>query len=247
MANQVLKDARLWIGAYNLSGDANSLALDHSAEQQDDTVIADVARSRTPGLKAVALQCEGFWNSGAAGGGFLDELLHDSLALADVPVTVCPIAGAVEGDRAFTFLAELAEYQRRAPVGEMFRFSAGAEGRGIPLIRGQLLEPGISARVATGNGVGWQLGALSASQRMYAALHVLTVSGTTPSLTAKVQSSATQGGAYADRITFGAKTTAGYEWSSVAGAVTDTWWRAQWTITGTTPSFLFVVAAGILG
>ncbi len=245
MANQVLKDARLWIGAYSLSGDANSLALDFSAEQQDDTVLEDSARSRTPGLKAIALQCEGLWNSGAAGGGFLEELLHDNLALTDVPVTVCPIAGAAEGDRAFTFLAELADYQRQAQVGELFRFSAGAEGRGIPLLRGQLLNN--ATKTASGNGTGWQLGALSSSQRLYAALHVLTVSGTSPSLTVKVQSSATQGGTYTDRVTFSAKTAAGYDWGSVAGAVTDTWWRANFTISGTTPSFAFVVAAGILG
>lgn len=244
MANQILKDARLWIGAYNLSGDGNSLALDFSAEQQDDTALEDVARSRLAGLKAVALQAEGFWNSGAAG--FLDELLHDSMGLADVPVSVCPIAGAAEGDRAFTFLADLADYERRGTVGELFRFSAGAEGRGIPLIRGNLLHN--NTRTASGSGAGSQIGALSATQRLYAALHVLTVSGGSPSLTVKVQSDDSAGfSSPIDRITFAAKTAAGYEWASVAGAVTDDYWRANWTISGSTPSFAFVVVAGILG
>lgn len=242
MANQVLKDARLWIGAYNLSGDANALVLEHLAELQDDTVLADVARSRISGLKGVALQCEGLWNAGA---GEIDAPLHDDLGLADVPVTVCPIAGAAEGDKAFTFLAVQADYQRAAAVGELLRFSAGAQGRGAPLVGGELLHN--ATRTATGSGGARQLGALSSEQRMYAALHVITVSGGTPSLTVKVQSDEDSGFASpTDRITFAAKSAAGHDWSSVAGAVTDDWWRVNFTISGTTPSFLFVVAAGIL-
>lgn len=243
MANQVLKNARLWIGAYNFSGDANALALDFSAEQQDDTALVDTARSRLPGLIASALQCEGFWNAGA---GQIDEFLHDNVNLADVPVTVCPIAGAAEGDRAFTFLAAMADYQRPAEIGSLFRFSAGAEGRGVPLVRGELLHN--ATRTASGNGGARQLGALSASQKLYAALHVITVSGTTPSLTGKVQSDDSSSFlSPIDRITFAAKTAAGYEWASVAGAITDDWWRVNFTISGTTPSFAFVVAAGIVG
>lgn len=244
MANQILKDARLWIGAYNFSGDANALAFEHQAEMQDDTSLEDSARSRLAGLKSVALQCEGMWNSGAAGGGFIEELL-EQVGLQDVPATVCPIAGAAEGDRAFTFLAAHADYQRGGTVGELFRFSAGAQGRGVPLVRGELLHN--ATRTVTGNGGARQLGALTAAQKLYASLHVLTVSGTNPSLTVVVQSASDQAFTTPNaRITFGAKTAAAHDWSSVAGAVSDTWWRVNYTISGTTPSFLFVVAAGIL-
>jgi hypothetical protein len=55
-----------------------------------------------------------------------------------------------------------------------------------------------------------------------------------------------------DRLTF--TTTSGLttgtpvahdQFGSVAGAITDTWWRVVYTITGTLPVFSFVVAAGI--
>lgn len=241
MANQVLKNARLWIGGYNLSGDANSLALAFSAEQQDDTALEDLARSRLAALVNTALQCEGFWDVGA---GEPDDLFGENMALTDIPVSICPIAGAAEGDRAFTFLAGIAEFQRRLPIGELLRFSAGAEGRGVPCVRGEVLHN--ATRTASGNGGARQLGALSATQRLYAALHVLAVSGGTPSLTVKVQSDDNSGFTSAtDRITFAAKTAVGYEWASVAGAIADDYWRANFTISGSTPSFLFALVAGI--
>jgi hypothetical protein len=50
----------------------------------------------------------------------------------------------------------------------------------------------------------------------------------------------------ATRLTFAQKTAAGYEFKSAAGAITDDWWRVDWTIGGTaTPTFSFVVAVGI--
>jgi len=242
MPKQVLTNARLWIGAHNFSGDANALVLDYLAELKDDTALLDVARSRLPGLRACALQAEGYINSGV---GEIDAPLFDSIGLSDVPVTVCPIAGAAEGDRAFTMLAAGADYQQQAPVGELYRFSAGAQCRGVPLIRGQLLHN--NTRTASGNGTGQQLGALAAGQKLFASLHVLTVSGGSPSLTVAVQSATSQGGSYTSRITFGAKTAPGYEWGSVTGAISGdpAWWRANWTISGSTPSFVFVVAAGL--
>ena len=243
MANQIIKNARLWIGGYNLSGDVNQLAMDLSAELLDNTTLEDSARSRLPGLLVSALQCDGFWDAGT---GEPDDVLDGYFAVADVPVSVCPIAAAAAGSRAFTFRANLGDFQRGAAVGEIFKFSAGAEGSGgVPLVRGLVLNN--AAQTATGAGAAYQLGALSASQSLYASLHVLTADGTdTPTLTCKIQSDDNEAMTSAtDRITFAANTAIGYEWASVAGAVTDDWWRISYTISGTDPSFLFALIAGI--
>lgn len=243
MANKVIKNARLWIGGYNLSGDVNRLAMSLSAELLDDTTLEDSARSRLPGLLVSALQCEGFWDAGA---GKPDDVVDGYFAIADVPVSVCPIAAAAAGSRAFTFRAALADYQRGAQVGELFKFSAGAEGSGgVPLVRGLVLNN--QAQTATGAGAAYQLGALAAGESLYASLHVLAVAGTdTPTLTCKIQSDDAEAMASAtDRITFTNNTALGYEWKSVAGALTDDWWRAQFTISGTNPSFTFALIAGI--
>jgi hypothetical protein len=82
---------------------------------------------------------------------------------------------------------------------------------------------------------------------MYANLHVFSVAGTSgPTLTVKLQSSVDNTfGAPTDRITFTGATAISGQSGSVAGAITDTWWRVVWTITGTNPSFLFAASAGI--
>ena len=115
-----------------------------------------------------------------------------------------------------------------------------------PIIRGTLMHSGAVARTASGTGTARQLGAVSSSQKVYAALHVLSASGTTPSLTVKVQSDNAVGFPSAtDVITFSAATAVGSQWGSTAGALTDDWWRVSYTISGTSPSFLFAVTIGI--
>lgn len=122
-----------------------------------------------------------------------------------------------------------------------------------PVVRGVLLHPGSVARSTSSTGVARQLGAAGATQRLYAALHVLSVSGSaTPTLTVKVQSDNAQGfGSSADQITFTNVTDVSApdtrrQWASVAGAIADDWYRVLWTISGTTPSFLFAVTCGIV-
>lgn len=243
MGTQIVKNARLWLGAYNLSGDINSAAFDLSAELLDDTTLEDSARSRLPGLLVSAVHLAGLWDAGA---GEPDDVVDGYFSVADVPVSVCPIAAAAAGSRAFTFLASLADYQRGAAVGELFKFSAGAEGSGgVPLVRGTVLNN--AAQTASGNGAAFQLGALAAGQSLYAALHVLAVSGSAaPTLTCKIQSDAAEAFTTpVDQITFAAKTAIGYEWKSAPGAIADDWWRVNFTISGTLPSFLFALIAGI--
>ena len=101
------------------------------------------------------------------------------------------------------------------------------------MVRGVRAHPTSVARSATGNGAGYQLGALSAAQSMFAALNVLDRTGTA-SMTLKVQSDDNSGFTTpTDRISsFTAAAARDYQWGSVAGAVTDTYWRVVYTITG---------------
>ena len=76
-------------------------------------------------------------------------------------------------------------------------------------------------------------------------------SGTnTPTLTVTIDSDSAEnfGASPETQLTFVAKTAVGSGWQ-VAGpaAITDDWWRAEWTISGDTPSFVFVVSFGIWG
>lgn len=244
MGSQVLVNAKLWCGAFDWTGDVNALALKFGAEAKDTTVLGSAARTRTPGLESFSFQHEGFWSGGLTN---VDDAIFNSVfAIANTPMSIDPQGSGVEGDVAYTGLVDLARYTPGAKVGDMLAFSVAGDGDGARLVRGTLM--GNRTVVASGNGTVFQLGAVSAAQKIYAALHVPQgVSGAAPTLDVKLQSAALVGfGSPTDRITFSQKTAAGYQWgTAVAGSITDQFWRVVWTVGGGTPSFPFVVVAGI--
>lgn len=242
MSSYVLTDAKLWVAQYDLSGDLNAIAVQNQAEAKDGTTFGAGTRIHKGGLKTVDLQCEGFYNPGTD---LVDDVIFARIGTANLPVSCSPTGGA-EGQPAYLFLSELARYRIGGEVGEMFPFSVEAEAQGQPLVKGLVLLNGVKG--TTGNGTAVQLGAVSATQKVFAALHVLAASGGSPSVTVKLQSDDNSGfSSPTDRFTFAAKAAAGSEWAApVSGAITDDWWRLTWTITGTTPSFTLVGVVGIL-
>lgn len=179
--------------------------------------------------------------------GSVDSTLFDLLGDADVPHSICTLSA--DGSTAYLFRGIPLQY---VPVeGEpgdlaMARLSGASSTGGI--VRGTLIHPGSASRSSSSAGTGRQLGAVAAGKSLYAALHVLSVAGTsTPTLTVKVQSDDNSGFTSAtDRITFTDATAVGAQWSSVAGAITDDYWRISYTISGSSPVFAFAVTAGIL-
>ena len=73
------------------------------------------------------------------------------------------------------------------------------------------------------------------------------VSGTNPTLDVKLQSDVDGFGSPADQITFSQAIAIGSQWGTPAsGAVTDTYYRLNYTIGGTdTPTFSFIVVMAI--
>jgi hypothetical protein len=91
------------------------------------------------------------------------------------------------------------------------------------------------------------LGAISATQTMYASLHVFQLTGTSPTLDVIVQSDTVGFGSPTDQITFTQATTRSGQYGSKAGAVTDTFWRVKWTLGGSGgPTATFAVSLGII-
>lgn len=239
MPIEVLSDVELWLAEHHLTGVTNSVALNYGVELQDATVFGNASRRRVAGLKTVDAQAEGFLDSTAGN----DKAFYDRIGLVNEPLSIAPTS--TEGGRAFTFRAAESEYSQPFAVGDMYRYSVTAQGNeGEGLIRGSLLLNG--TKNADGSGTSFQLGSVSATQKLYAALHVTAVSGT-PTLTAKVQSDDNSGFTTpSDRITFTQMTATGAQFATpVAGEITDDWWRVNFTIGGTSPSFTFAVIAGI--
>ena len=241
MGVQILKDCKLWLAGFDLSGDMNALALDFGAELQDNSVFGDDTRSRAGGLKTVTFAHEGFWNGGADK---VDDVLFGRLGLADEVMSVAPETGA-DGETAYVLRSVLGEYAPGGSVGEMLAFSVRGESGQGPLVRGTIMHN--AARAASGNGVARQLGAVGATQRLYTTLHVVAASGTMPTLDVTVESDDGSGfPSPTTRVTFAQATAIGAEWASaIAGPITDDWWRIVYTIGGTGPSFTFIVIIGI--
>jgi hypothetical protein len=131
-------------------------------------------------------------------------------------------------------------------VGDVASWDAQAKGS-WPLVRGQSMHPSGVPRTASGTGTSVQLGAVAAGQHMYCNLHVVSIAGTsTPTLTVNIGSdNATGFPSSTARGAFAAKTAIGGESLRIAGPITDDWWRVTWTVSGTSPSFLFLVSMGI--
>lgn len=245
MAKYVLLDSTVYLDGADLSGDSNSLTVTAESDEVDVTTFGSAGtREFLAGLKTFSAQLQGFQS---LGDGEVEETLHTQWGVSDAI-----FSASAEGDDGnigfFTKSVSMALHPIAGSVGEAASFDASFRGRGQPLVRGTILHPGDVERTATGDGTGRQLGAVSATQKVYAVLHTLSVDGTdTPTLTVKVQSD--DNGSFTsatDRITFTGATAAGAQWATpVSGAITDTHWRVTYTISGTDPSFLFAVLVGI--
>jgi len=97
-----------------------------------------------------------------------------------------------------------------------------------------------TARTANGSGGPYVMGARGT---LRLSLAVTAASGSTPSLTVTVETSA-DGTTWYSAGTFAAKTTTGTERKSFSGM--DRYARVSWAITGTTPSFTFSVAGEVV-
>lgn len=243
MAKMVYYDTTLLVDGWNLSGDLNRVEVDYKAEIKDATGFGTSQfREKVAGLKTLALNFEGFLN---VGDGHTDPLLFDSIGASSASVLSMFPVTPVSGGLGYICQGFQSAYNFGGQVGDVAKVNFSSEGTGN-LVRGTCM--GAKAYTETENGTAYQLGAVTADQRIYLAAHVTAASGTSPTIDIKLQSDDNEDFTSAiDRITLSQATAAGdHEWSSLAGAITDEWWRIVATVGGTDPSLTAYVVAGIL-
>ncbi|WP_425244851.1 hypothetical protein [Streptomyces sp. NEAU-NA10] len=244
MAKTILTNVRTFAGGVDLTGASNKVELSSEIEEKETTNYASQGYKEViGGLGSAEISAEGQWEAGDPTK--VDDASWTHLGTV-IPWSISANNSASVGDLAYVVSALRSSYTLFDAVGEVAPWSGDAKSS-WPLVRGQFAHPPGTARTASGTGTGLNLGAVTAGKRMYAALHVLSASGTTPSITARVESSVDNTfAAPTTRLTFTAATAAGGQALRTDGtAITDTWWRVAWTISGTTPSFLFVASLGI--
>jgi hypothetical protein len=243
MGALILDDVRLFCGGADLTGQSNKAELASEVEDKDVTTFGSGGwKEVLGGLASTKITAEGLWSAGDPSQ--VDD--NQFAALGGLNVwTVCPDDAAVGSLTYFTSGLN-GSYQLGGSVGD----AAPWQAQGMsswPLVRGEIAHPPGTPRTTDGTGTGVQLGAVAAGQSLYVAVHVLSVAGTSsPTITVAVESDADN--SFASPVTVASATAAtapGGQILRVPGPNTDPWFRPKWTITGTTPSFLFVVALGV--
>lgn len=242
MVVEVFKSNKLYVASYDLSSDIFQIELASQRAKKDKTVFGDDTEHSIPGLFQHTLNHQGY-HQADANDFQVDDILDSLNGSVDDIVTVCPTGGAA-GELAYFLKSMETEYGLIGQVGEIFAFRLSAEGVS-EMVRGTVMNN--SALTATGTGTARQLGAVTADQKVYAAMHVTAVSGTNPTLDMVLQSDDAEGMASAtSRITFAQATAITSEWLTADGPITDDWWLPSFTVGGTdTPSFTVILVVGI--
>lgn len=234
----VAKNWKIWWDGYDLSADFNALAIATEVAKERATVFGSTAHVDEPSLPENMVEFGGLWRADTD---VLDDVLHSRLGVTGGVFTVSP-TGLEDAVALFCRVSQ-GRYQRQGVVGRLLRFDGSVfQTTGDPLVRGTVLTPNDS-KASSDVSTALQVGAVSASQYLYAVLHVFSGTGT---LDVVVQSDNAEGfSSPTGRITFAQATGREAQYATrVAGSITDDWWRVSYTIA--TGPFAFAVAIGIL-
>lgn len=230
------KDTKIYAEGYNLTGYFRSGSLSSSADVAETSTFGDADKEYIAGLKDETVSLEGVYDPAT---GAVDEQLSTALAKDPSLWLIFPQLDTL-GNVGFGVSAVETAYEVNADLGDAVMVSAELQSKvGVERLKA---HHALAAETATGNAASIDNTASSASGG-FGYVMCSAASGTTPTLTVKIQHS-TDNSVWADLITFAQITAANAkERLTVAGTV-NRYTRATHTIGGTTPSFTYVAAFG---
>lgn len=247
MGKMVLLDTRVYVSGLDLSGYSNKVEV---SEKFDDRKITNFrsggAVELLGGLAEVEIGGEGQFSEGDAMSPG-DSFWANRRVIEPWSLAADALSDLSVGSHMYLTTALRTDISIGGGVGDVHEWSASAKGSQA-LVRGKVLHPSGVARTATGTGtVVDMLVGPSASQSVFANLHVVSIAGTAPTLTVAIQSATTLGfGSPTTRGTFTVANSVSGQSLKIASPGTDRYWRVSYTITGTgSPSFLFLTSLGI--
>lgn len=237
MAKRVLKNAAHYLDGYSMGGNENQMTLDVSKDIVDATCFGSSWAESLSGVKSGAFSAEGFFDPTVT-----DAPMFGTIDSTGSLMSVMP-TGETVGEPAFIFKDITANYAPGAAHGEVMGFSFNANSDGV-VASGNILDTRTVA--GSSNGAAYQAGAIAAAQTGYFALHVSTVTGSTETLIVVIESDdASNFASPSTHATFTTVTGRTAELKTVSGAVTDDYWRATYTTTGSTETFKALVTMAI--
>jgi len=238
-----IKDAYVYTGGHDFSGDINTWKLGGEGEPQDCSNMRSGGwREYKLGLKKSMFEMAGHAQYAAADA--TDPETFNNLGVTNRVLTTG--ASEVEATPAYFHRAMQADFTMGGPIGGMAPFRVTANGTDGPtgVVQGQLAVKMTTVTTTGAKGTALNLGLVGAGQYLYATLHLLGTAGT--SITALVESDEDNTWSSATtRIAFGAQTAVnGYWGTRVAGAIAnDDWFRLN--VTAITGSWVIAAAIGI--
>lgn len=237
MAQQILLTPKLYAAEFDITSFCNSVALPMTPDKHEVTVFGG-GRAYMPGLQSGGFTISGFTEFGA---GKIEKIMRTLRGQIDKPVTCVP-QGATVANPAVFMSASFSGYEFGGPHGNPNAFSWNGGTSKWQSLRGFLEEPGITPRTTTGNSTNQQLGAVAANQFLYAAVHVISATGTMDLI---VESDNAAGFTTPVTVlTFPQFTAVGSSIMRVAGPFVDDFFRFKWTL-ASSPSFTFVAVFAV--
>lgn len=226
----VLQDCRIYADEIDLSGQANAVGVSGTAQMNEKTTFESGGwQEFQPGLRKGVYSVETY----------LDEALNGTALEDGTQNVVCSfVTSGAEFAVGYGLNTNVMDRGQGWTVGELVAQPMTFDGSGA-MWRGELLLPK-AAKTTAAAGSARQLGAVSATQSVYAHLHVFAVTG--GSVTVRIESDDNSGfSSAATRHTFTAASAVGAQKAEVAGAFTDDYWRVAWTQTASSATFAVLV------
>jgi hypothetical protein len=238
---KIINNAKVFCDWMDMSGQENEVKLDFQCDELNSEAFNVGAHVVSPGLAKFSCSHKGYM---AYGLNSIEEKIAALSGVKDVPMTISQPGNA--GDPCYFFKSGQISINRGMQVGQLASFEMAMVPTSLTVLRGTLLENG-TAKSTSGQGTARQLPAVAAGQNIYAILHVLDITGGTPTLDVVIESDDAAGMASpVTKVTFTRMTAKGSLFvGPIAGPNTDTYYRAKWTLgSGTTATI--AVSVGIL-
>ena len=227
--------AAIIVNTYDLSAFFKEAEVAAKSDQADTTTFGATAHTKLATLRDGQFKASGYFDQATNAS---DAVLAAALGGTGQGVTYAP-AGLAVGNPVKLLSALTTDYAVKQAVTGIVENSMSVEADGG-------IDTGISlhalvAETATGNGIAVDNGAATTNGGV-AHLHILPLTGTTPSITPKIQHSV-DGSTWVDLVTWGAYTVANSSRFVVpAGTTVNRHLRATWTIGGTSVAITFALS-----
>lgn len=231
--------AKVWIDGFASTCSIKDFSIKGSIDTAEVTTLCKSAKNYIPGLEDETSSLSGFYDTNTTTASLALTYFLSARNRTIVPVVYNPVDTSIVGDLSFMMYGEMTSHKIDTSVSDAAtiecEFQSNIGWRSGVVLLADAARTTTSQSTAIDN-------AVSSANGASAILSVSAVSGTTPSAVVKVQHSV-DNSTWVDLLTFTTMNTVKGDFQETSGTTTiQRYVRAQWTITGTTPSFTFNVS-----